>query len=188
MCASFVNPEKCRSNGWDKGNAKCSAGNEQIWVLQVPSAGLCTAADLPRDMQACCSLCCCQMHHWERRRSESLTRHFLRLLPGCQALRVCGVVCNGHLMAQNRLWAGKPPCCLLTTIASNGLSPGRDLHLGSDHAALRRRACHLCSSCVVRARTEGQITLSWREVTSVQGFDLLCRLLQTVPVHGFAAA
>jgi len=97
-------------------------------------------------------------------------------------------VCNGHLMAQNRLWAGKPPCCLLTTIASNGLSPGRDLHLGSDHAALRRRACHLCSSCVVRARTEGQITLSWREVTSVQGCDLLCILLQTVPVHGFAAA
>jgi hypothetical protein len=36
--------------------AKCSVGNEQIWVLQVPSAGLCAAADLLRDMQACCSL------------------------------------------------------------------------------------------------------------------------------------
>ena len=103
------------------------------------------------------------MHHLERRRSESLTRQ-VEVLPGCQALRVCGIVCNGHLMAQNRLWAGKPPCCLLTTIASDGLSPGRVFHLGSDHAALRRRACHLCSSFMVRAGTEGQITHSCCEV------------------------
>jgi len=36
--------------------AKCSAENEQIWVPQVPPAGLCTAADLLRHMQACCTL------------------------------------------------------------------------------------------------------------------------------------
>ncbi len=61
----------------------------------------------------------------------AVTRHFVGIVSGKKAVRVCEVVCNAHLIPEDPVWAEKSPCCLATTLASNGLPSGRDPHLGS---------------------------------------------------------
>ncbi len=92
----------------------------------------------------------------------AVTRHFLGVLTGNKAARVYGTVCNAHLTAGNQGWAEKTPCCLATTLASSGLPPGRDPHLGSGHAAQQRRAAHLVQLLYGACKNRGQLVQSRR--------------------------
>lgn len=119
----------------------------------------CVAMVLP----LCCPGCICNVgivtHSMP---AFAVTRHFLGVLPGNKAVRVYGTVCNAHLTAGNQVWAEKTPCCLATTLASSGLPPGRDPHLGSGHAAQRRRASHLVQSLYGACKNRGQLVQPWR--------------------------
>ncbi|KAA6417835.1 MAG: hypothetical protein FRX49_12191 [Trebouxia sp. A1-2] len=76
---------------------------------------------------------------------------FLGIMPGKKALRVCKLVCNSHLIPENRFWAGKSPCCLAPTLASFGLSPVRSpLRLRPRRAA----ACGLSARSYLSSGSE----------------------------------
>ncbi len=109
----------------------------------------------------CCPGCICNVDIVTHSMPAfAVTRHFLGVLPGNKAVRVYGTVCNAHLTAGNQVWAEKTPCCLDITLASSGT--GRDPHLGSGHAAKRRRAAHLVQVLYGACNNREQLVQSWR--------------------------